>query len=121
MPYANPLDQKAYAKKHYAENKADYLRRARSSRQSMIERNRDYINDLKSFTPCIDCGNVYPPECMDFDHISNDKVANVARLSNLGLSIQSLMTEIAKCELVCSNCHRIRTKARLVQRKTQGS
>ena len=32
-----------------------------------LERRRVLILELKS-KPCLDCGNVFPPECMDFDH-----------------------------------------------------
>jgi hypothetical protein len=47
---------------------------------------------------------------MDFDHVGEDKTANVCRLMNHGW--QTILAEIAKCELVCANCHRIRTQKR---------
>jgi len=49
---------------------------------------------------------------MDFDHVSGEKVMNIAQLSRLS-SPASLLSEIKKCELVCANCHRIRTSSRL--------
>ena len=70
--------------------------------------NRHLVDSLKS-KPCTDCKGVFPPECMDFDHI-RDKLFEVSRLKHQ--SADRLLAEIAKCELVCANCHRIRTKKR---------
>jgi hypothetical protein len=64
--------------------------------------------------PCLDCGRRYPPYVMDFDHRnSKEKVSKVSNLMRLG-SRQKLLTEIAKCDLVCSNCHRERTHQRSI-------
>jgi hypothetical protein len=46
---------------------------------------------------------------MDFDHVSGDKVDDVCRLMFDTGKWERILTEIAKCELVCANCHRIRT------------
>lgn len=58
----------------------------------------------------MDCGNSFPSECMDFDHVRGTKLVQVSDLT--WSNETTLMTEIAKCDLVCANCHRIRTKAR---------
>jgi hypothetical protein len=51
---------------------------------------------------------------MDFDHLDGDtKDFNIASFKVLGLSWHSVLLEIDKCELVCSNCHRIRTRDRI--------
>lgn len=71
-----------------------------------------YVNQLKS-EPCMDCGVRYPPYVMDFDHRDPlDKVASVSSLMTKGWAV--VLAEIAKCDLVCSNCHRIRTHSRVV-------
>jgi helix-turn-helix protein len=61
--------------------------------------------------PCADCGNKFPPECMDFDHVSGDKIGQVAHLVTCR-GFQVALDEIEKCEVVCANCHRTRTKNR---------
>jgi hypothetical protein len=48
---------------------------------------------------------------MDFDHVRGEKKFNVAHFIYTG-SYQAVQDEIAKCEVVCSNCHRLRTGAR---------
>jgi hypothetical protein len=55
---------------------------------------------------------------MDFDHVRGTKQANVAELINT-LSKKRLDEEIAKCEIVCSNCHRARTYLRKNGKKTK--
>ncbi len=75
-----------------------------------------YIQELKSSTPCLDCKISYPYYMMDFDHVRGTKHANVAELINT-LSKKKIDLEIAKCEIVCSNCHRIRTHHRKIKKK----
>lgn len=60
--------------------------------------------------PCLDCGCEFPSSCMDFDHVRGEKVASIACMKNW--SRDRLLVEVAKCDLVCANCHRIRTANR---------
>ena len=62
--------------------------------------------------PCADCDNRYPFYCMDFDHVRGVKEFGIADSQWSWKSIAQLEVEIAKCELVCANCHRIRTYER---------
>ena len=75
-----------------------------------------YLRDLKTKTPCVDCGINYPYYVMDFDHVRGVKHANVMELVST-LSKKRIDQEIAKCEIVCSNCHRIRTHMRKMAKK----
>lgn len=59
---------------------------------------------------CHDCGNSYPPCVLEFDHRPKiKKIKAVSDLAAAGVSIENLKKEIKKCDLVCANCHRIRT------------
>lgn len=69
---------------------------------------RKYIQECKTGKACIDCKEDYPYWIMDFDHLEN-KSFNVSSFYNSTLSIEKVVEEIAKCEIVCSNCHRNRT------------
>jgi hypothetical protein len=82
-------------------------RKKASDQQRYYDRMALY-NKLKE-GPCTDCKQTFPTVCMDFDHVSGVKAANVGRLANQAVSIEKILEEIKKCELVCSNCHRIRT------------
>lgn len=61
--------------------------------------------------PCVDCDIQYEYYVMQFDHLPG-----YLKLFNLSLyrkySIQEIIREIAKCEIVCSNCHAKRSYAR---------
>jgi hypothetical protein len=79
---------------------------------------RAKIDKLKQ-APCTDCGLCFDPICMDFDHVGNNKIAKVSALVK-STTWAKIQAEIDKCELVCSNCHRIRTRNRL-EGTVQGS
>lgn len=96
--------QREYAKRYYAKHRDDYLRRSRERRK----RNKEWLCEIKD-QPCVDCGLRWPPYVMDFHHRDPEsKLLGVAKaLVNKGR--QFVLDEIAKCDLLCSNCHRIRT------------
>jgi hypothetical protein len=59
--------------------------------------------------PCVDCGGSFHPAAMTFDHLPGTaKVLDIASLVRRG-SIGVARAELAKCELVCANCHAVRT------------
>lgn len=82
------------------------------SRKTLVK-----IEQIKA-SPCMDCENSYPPECMDFDHRDPEqKIAGVGHVMACRLAWTRIEAEIAKCDLVCANCHRIRTKKRLQEKR----
>lgn len=76
---------------------------------------RDRLGAHKS-GPCLDCGQTYPPFVMDFDHRDPaEKSFSISQAVRGGMSEAAwdrVETEIAKCDLVCANCHRIRTHSK---------
>lgn len=82
-------------------------KRAASRREEV----RSLIISLKS-EPCSDCGIPYPYYVMDFDHKTDDKDFNISEMRFH--SKDAVLREVAKCDLVCSNCHRIRTHERML-------
>lgn len=78
--------------------------------------NRARVDALKS-APCSDCGIAWPPCVMQFDHNPGSvKVGGVSRLVNGPWFL--VEAEIAKCQLVCSNCHLKRTFSRGFGKRT---
>lgn len=62
--------------------------------------------------PCSDCSIQYPWFVMDFDHVRGQKKFNLSMTTSRQRSLRSVLDEIAKCDVVCANCHRIRTFTR---------
>lgn len=98
----------------HARDKRAYLRRKAREPGFYLEPTRRrsakfnaWMAELKS-GPCTDCGKHFPPIAMDFDHVRGQKTANVSSL--YFAPAETVMEEIAKCELVCACCHRIRTE-----------
>jgi hypothetical protein len=101
--------QAVMKKRHYEANKATYMARNKVYAKAM----KAEIDGLKS-RPCVDCGVRYPPYIMDFDHLPDAvKVLDVARM-RLTNARRKVLEEIAKCEVVCANCHRERTHRRRI-------
>lgn len=82
-------------------------------RREQIKRQRALLDSLKA-GPCMDCGNTFPPECMDFDHARGEKEFSV-NTQTIGRALSRIMAELEKCDLVCSNCHRTRTRRRMLE------
>ena len=104
MIYTGQMEDRAkYHREHYANNKQVYVDRNNRRRKKVQE----YIREAKS-GPCVDCDGRYPYYVMDFDHLG-DKEISIAAAASQGWGIERVAREIAKCELVCANCHRERT------------
>lgn len=81
------------------------------ARKARTARNLSVIRKAKS-NPCTDCGQSYPFYVMDFDHVRGIKRFSLSKVH--GRSLAVIETEMAKCEIVCANCHRERTYSRNV-------
>jgi hypothetical protein len=85
------------------------------TRDAARKRRDDLAISLKSGKPCVDCSGIFHFAAMDFDHIDpNTKTLHGHSL--LSFSKAKVAEEIKKCELVCANCHRIRTYNRNQER-----
>jgi len=103
--------QREKIKAHYEANKSEYLIRAKLKNKEIANEISLLIESMKN-VPCADCGQKFHHCAMDFDHVRGQKVESVSYLKKYH-SISKIKKEIAKCEVVCSNCHRIRTYNRL--------
>lgn len=73
----------------------------------------EWLRDLRRM-PCLDCGRRFPPHVMDFDHRDpTTKLFSLAAENVLLKNRAVLAAEAAKCDVICANCHRIRTAAQL--------
>ena len=68
---------------------------------------KEYVWDYLSKHPCVRCSETNPI-VLEFHH-RGDKDIEVSRLIGRGASLDTLIAEIAKCDVLCANCHRIVT------------
>jgi len=102
------------SKAWYAKNQKRQLRNLRSWK---LRRREVLRADVLAFKkrPCADCRRKYPPYVMHCDHVRGQKRFNISdktsSTANL-VSVAALHEELAKCDVVCSNCHAERTHRR---------
>lgn len=102
--------QKEYDAAWYQANRDQRRNKARSDRLAYVE----WLDSLKANRPCADCGQIYPSFVMEWDHLPGaEKAFVLGEARNGAYGRRRILEEIAKCELVCANCHRIRTFTRL--------
>jgi hypothetical protein len=85
----------------------DRARNARGKAKRTAE-----IDEIKLAAGCVDCGYRAHAVALDFDHRPGEvKLFSVAW--GKAHAWANVLAEMAKCDVVCANCHRIRTLARL--------
>lgn len=70
---------------------------------------KKWMDSLKQGLPCSDCRGNFPPYVMDWDHVRGEKEFSLGDTLSNNISRERILVEIEKCDLVCANCHRIRT------------
>jgi hypothetical protein len=112
MPLKDPEARRAYHRAYmirwYEKNRELQKQRVYHSNAKRRALLTQRVNELKR-RPCTDCGVRYPPFVMDFDHVSGEKLDDICTMQRRMMSWDTILAEVAKCDLVCSNCHRSRT------------
>lgn len=128
MPFNTPEKRAAYYQKNKARKNQKSREYYKANREKCIEQARQqreanicWYKAYKSTLSCIKCGENFP-ECLHFHHRDPDskqaesglarKRSRVGDMAARGVSIKRLKEEIAKCDVLCSNCH-IKEHARL--------
>lgn len=86
-------------------NKEAHERRVEERKQRL----KALVDEFKT-RPCSDCGEMFPPYVMECDHVRGTKIDDICRLVRRA-NKPLLLAELEKCEVVCTNCHLIRTQA----------
>ena len=106
----------AYAGRDREKHRARTLERARAQGvPAKGESVLDMIRRLKGSNPCMDCGVTYPFYVMQFDHRPGEAKSFILSKAK-NKTRAEVEAEIAKCDLVCANCHSIRTYERVIRR-----
>lgn len=98
---------KQYMKSHYDRRKQYYVDKALVRNKKVQDENRKKLWDYLLVHPCVDCGEV-EPIFLEFDHVRGEKYMEVSRMIN-GWRWETILAEIAKCDVRCVKCHRLKT------------
>ena len=94
---------------HYLKYGDAYRARARIRKAAVKVLRQDQLYEHLFDLYCENCG-INDIRVLEFDHIdSNTKEFGIAKGVNTGYSWERIQNEIAKCRVLCANCHRIRT------------
>ncbi|MEI6316201.1 MAG: hypothetical protein WCO65_00535 [bacterium] len=111
MPYKDIVKRREHHKNYmrevwYPQNKDKHIKYVTNLKRSISNFILIYKNDKQ----CLDCGfkGSICPQVLEFDHLRNKKF-EIAMFTKHTLSLDKVKKEIEKCDLVCANCHRIRT------------
>jgi hypothetical protein len=96
--------RQAYDANYFQANRPRIMARKRERWSDLLR----WYKELKEGAPCADCGGFFHHAAMTWDHLpGHEKVTEVSNLRRL--SRRAVLAEIAKCELVCANCHAVRS------------
>lgn len=101
-----------YRRVYYERTKAKRRPHDRENERRRATELRAWLSEYKATVGCVDCG-FSDSRALDFDHVRGDKHLNISFAKSRAQAEQ----EIEKCEVRCSNCHRIRSHQRLRARK----
>jgi hypothetical protein len=99
----------AYKQAHYTANRQRYIDNAMARRKRVARERMQFVVDYLRSHPCVDRGED-DVMVLEFDHL-RDKLFSIAT-GVTDRSLSALVNEMAKCEVVCANCHRRRTAIR---------
>jgi hypothetical protein len=104
----SPRNQRATNVRYYAAHRDQEIERVRRRQEATTALLR-HLRDV----PCVDCGQRFAPHAMDFDHRDPREKSFTICSSRASLKNRDLiLAEVAKCDVVCVNCHRLRSRTR---------
>ncbi len=95
---------------HSIKRKRYYLDNRKTERSRIVARKaeiKEWYREYKSTLSCVRCGQDHPATLQFHHPDSDDKEFEVSRAVTDGHSIESILSEINKCEVLCANCHSI--------------
>ena len=107
---ANPDRDRDIQRRSYHKNAAKHRDKKNTRTRRLYVERREFLNWLKEEQVCSDCHHAWPTFVLEFDHCPGVKKRfSISDWARTSVPLNDLQVEIAKCDLVCANCHRIRT------------
>ena len=109
MAGRDPIKQQDAKRRHYEKNKDAIKRKAKLRTIRVRNEVRAMLHAYLKDHHCVDCGES-DPIILEFDHTDpKQKKFNIGDAAKRGFALQTVLDEIAKCEVRCANCHRRKT------------
>jgi hypothetical protein len=99
---------RAYKEIWYQKNKEKHKANTKRNRHKNARKARKFLLNYYQTHPCTNCG-FNDPRCLEFHHIKGKKKYLVGGMVTQGHGLTSIKKEIRKCQVLCANCHRIKT------------
>jgi hypothetical protein len=93
--------------KTYRSRQCNQCRAFKTKTSSIISERVAWLAAKKA-RPCVDCGGTFDSVCMNFHHVRGER-KHLIHSAYRWLQLPKLELEVAKCDVVCTNCLRIRT------------
>lgn len=104
--YLKRYQREYHRQEWYPDHKKERIQETKDRRAELQE----WYTKYKATLHCRNCGE-WRPECLHFHHRDpRQKEFNVSEWIRNGVSLETLKAEIAKCDVLCANCHAIETQ-----------
>ena len=98
---------KSEQNKQYRTENGERLAEERTEKRS---RRKRITTAIKLAIGCIECGYHEHSSALHFDHVNPDtKLFSIANSRIVMGDIMKLLDEVEKCQVLCANCHAIKT------------
>lgn len=87
----------------YYQNNTQRREKLALTRKANADKTKQFIQDYKAHRGCAHCGDTRY-YVLDFHHPDQNKEYEVSQMH--GFSLEKIIREIEKCEVLCANCHR---------------
>jgi len=107
----NAAEYQRWYRKHRADKVKASTERTKAKRKERLDR----LSAIKRASGCVTCGE-QDPICLDFHHRNpSEKIDSISKMANTKVAWSIIETELAKCSVICANCHRKLHRASLVE------
>mgnify|MGYP003132136593 CR=1 FL=1 len=107
MPHKDKKVRREYMRKYMAEKRKDASFRD-AEKVGIKKRSKgiiEWFDDYKSVLKCEICGEARS-YCLEFHHAHGTKEREISRMVFCSYSIKTILSELKKCQVLCSNCHK---------------
>jgi len=105
MPDKTSESLNDYNREYYRRNREYLLEKQRGKNRRLAANRRKWLVEYKRTLSCVRCGENHPATLTFHHRKSSDKKFEIGNAVALGVSLEKIIAEIEKCDVLCANCH----------------